>query len=74
MHENLGGRVAKLILDEAREWRADIIVMGTHGRREISHLLLGSDAEAVVRFSLVPVLLVRGKTAAKAGKRAIRHR
>jgi nucleotide-binding universal stress UspA family protein len=33
--------------------------MGTHGRRGVSHLFLGSDAEAVVRMSDVPVLLVR---------------
>lgn len=34
--------------------------MGTHGRRGIGHALLGSDAEAVVRLSRVPVMLVRG--------------
>ncbi|HET6492874.1 MAG TPA: universal stress protein [Burkholderiales bacterium] len=61
MPESLSGRVADVILDEARKWRADLIVMGTHGRRGISHMLLGSDAEAVVRSSPVPVLLVRGK-------------
>lgn len=61
MYENLSGRVADLILKEARKWRADIIVMGTHGRRGIGHALLGSDAEAVVRSSPAPVLLVRGK-------------
>lgn len=64
MPENLSGRVADVILNEARNWRADVIVMGTHGRRGISHMLLGSDAEGVVRSSPVPVLLVRGKTAA----------
>lgn len=74
MRENLSGRVSDLILDEARKWRADIIVMGTHGRRGISHVLLGSDAEAVVRSSPVPVLLVRGKTAAKGRKGATRRR
>ena len=61
MPESLSGRVADVILNEARKWRADLIVMGTHGRRGISHMLLGSDAEAVVRSSPVPVLLVRGK-------------
>jgi nucleotide-binding universal stress UspA family protein len=34
--------------------------MGTHGRRGVSHLVLGSDAELVLRMSRVPVLLVRG--------------
>jgi nucleotide-binding universal stress UspA family protein len=53
--------VADLILKEAKKWPADIIVMGTHGRRGVTHMLLGSDAEAVVRSSLVPVLLVHGE-------------
>lgn len=55
------GRVADVILDEARNWRADLIVMGTHGRRGVTHLLLGSDAERVLHASPVPVLLVRGQ-------------
>jgi Universal stress protein UspA and related nucleotide-binding proteins len=50
------------ILDEAKTWAADLIVMGTHGRRGISHLALGSDAELVVRESTVPVLLVRARS------------
>lgn len=57
--ENFAGRVAEVIVDEARKWGADLIVMGTHGRRGVSHLFLGSDAEMVVRLSDVPVLLVR---------------
>ncbi|HET9663622.1 MAG TPA: universal stress protein [Burkholderiales bacterium] len=65
MPENFSGRVADVILNEARKWRADVIVMGTHGRRGVSHMLLGSDAEGVVRGSTVPVLLVRGKAAAR---------
>ncbi|HSQ02971.1 MAG TPA: universal stress protein [Burkholderiales bacterium] len=63
MYENLAGRVAPLILDEAKKWRADLIVMGTHGRRGITHAVLGSDAETVVRSSPVPVLLVRAPDA-----------
>lgn len=66
MPENLAGRVADVILNEARKWRADLIVMGTHGRRGISHMLLGSDAEGVLRSSPVPVLLVRGNAPARA--------
>lgn len=61
LYENMTGRVADFILKEARKWKADVIVMGTHGRRGFSHVLLGSDAEAVVRNATVPVLLVRGK-------------
>jgi nucleotide-binding universal stress UspA family protein len=57
------GRVADAILDEARKWRAELIVMGTHGRRGVRHLLLGSDAESVVRAARAPVLLVRAPEA-----------
>jgi nucleotide-binding universal stress UspA family protein len=43
----------------AQEWPADLIVMGTHGRTGLSHLLLGSVAEKVVRKAPCPVLTVR---------------
>jgi nucleotide-binding universal stress UspA family protein len=52
-------RVSDLIVDEARCVGAGLIVMGTHGRRGLLRLALGSDAEAVLRDSPVPVLLVR---------------
>jgi nucleotide-binding universal stress UspA family protein len=52
-------RVSDLIVDEARRVGAGLIVMGTHGRRGLVRLALGSDAEAVLRESPVPVLLVR---------------
>lgn len=55
-----GGRLASVIADEAKAWPADLIVIGTHGRRGIDHLLMGSVAEGVARRSPVPVLLVRG--------------
>jgi nucleotide-binding universal stress UspA family protein len=57
--ENATGRVAEVLLGRAKRWRADLIVMGTHGRRGVNRMLLGSDAELVVRNSPVPVLLVR---------------
>ena len=47
------------ITDEAARWPADLIVVGTHGRTGLMHLLLGSVAEGVVRHAPVPVLLVR---------------
>ena len=56
--ENFTGRVADAIVEQARRWRADVIVMGTHGRRGFDRLLIGSNAELVVRHSHVPVLLV----------------
>ena len=59
--ENTGGRVADALIAEAKRWHADLIVMGTHGRRGVKRALLGSDAELVIRYSPVPVLLVPGK-------------
>jgi nucleotide-binding universal stress UspA family protein len=59
LHENFTGRVADLIVDEARKWRADLIVMGTHASGGIRHAVMGSDAEAVLHGAEVPVLLVR---------------
>jgi len=59
--ENATGRVAEAIVDQAKRWRADLIVMGTHGRRGVNRLLLGSSAELVVRNSTVPVLLIPGE-------------
>ena len=53
------GRAAKQILETAYERGADLIVMGTHGRTGIAHLLMGSVAEQVVRFAACPVLTVR---------------
>jgi nucleotide-binding universal stress UspA family protein len=44
---------------EVAEWPADLIVLGTHGRRGVGRMLLGSDAEQVLRTATVPVLLVR---------------
>jgi len=56
--EDFSGRVANAIVDQAKRWRADVIVMGTHGRRGLNRVFLGSDAELVARYSPVPVLLV----------------
>ncbi len=47
------------IVQTAEEMKADLIVMGTHGRTGLMHLLLGSVAERVVRLSPIPVLTVR---------------
>ncbi len=61
--DTLQGRVSDLIVDQAKSWRADLIVIGTHGRRGVSRVLMGSDAEQVVRSATVPVLLVRAPAA-----------
>ena len=57
--ETIGKQAASAIVEQAMAWPADLIVMGTHGRRGIGRLLMGSDAELVLRTSAVPVLLVR---------------
>jgi len=59
LREMLSGPAAYPIVREARKLRADLIVLGTHGRRGVRRLVLGSDAEQVVRTASVPVLLVR---------------
>ena len=53
-------RICEAIEDEAKRWKADLIVVGTHGHRGFRHLLLGSVAEGVIRVASTPVLLVRG--------------
>ena len=47
------------IINSANEINADLIVMGTHGRTGLSHVLLGSVAERVIRTSKIPVLSVK---------------
>lgn len=54
--QRLGTTVAKV----AASWGADLIVVGTHGRRGISRVVLGSGAEQILRNATVPVLTVRG--------------
>jgi nucleotide-binding universal stress UspA family protein len=52
------------IIDAARDKGADLIVMGTHGRTGLTHVLIGSVAERVVRLAPCPVLVTRQPTAA----------
>ncbi len=59
MLESIGGVAADFILAQAKEWKADLIVMGTHGRRGLMRLALGSNADLVVRGAAVPVMLIR---------------
>lgn len=65
--DGLGGRVCDHVIEQAAAWPADLIVLGTHGRRGLGRWLLGSDAEMVVRLAAVPVLLVRAKELAADG-------
>lgn len=58
--ELLHGPCAKTIVDAARRHHCDLIVMGTHGRTGMTHALMGSVAEDVVRHAECPVLTVHG--------------
>lgn len=59
LYENLEKTVQQRVIAEATTWNADLIVIGTHGRRGVRRLVLGSSAEGILRSSPVPVLLVR---------------
>jgi nucleotide-binding universal stress UspA family protein len=52
------GKPFEAILKVAEEWEADLIVLGTHGRTGLSHLLMGSVAEKVIRHSTKPIFIV----------------
>lgn len=54
------------ILAEAERWPADVIVIGTHGRRGVGRLIMGSVAESVLRGATRPVLLVRAPASGEA--------
>ena len=55
------GRIAEAIIEEAKEWPADLLVLGTHGRRGFSRFFLGSVTENIIRIATTPVLLVHGQ-------------
>jgi nucleotide-binding universal stress UspA family protein len=57
------GQPWQQIVDAIHESKADLLIMGTHGRRGLSHAIMGSVAEKLVRLSPVPVLTVRGTAA-----------
>ena len=59
VHHVRAGRPADAIVDVARDWSADLIVVGSHGRSGVGRVLLGSVAESVVRRAPCPVLVVR---------------
>jgi nucleotide-binding universal stress UspA family protein len=61
-------RTSEVVNEQAAAWNADLIVLGTHGRRGAGRLLLGSDAEQILRTATVPVLLVRAPEGAAAAQ------
>ena len=58
--EAAGQRLAEAVNKEAEAFHADLIALGTHGRRGIGRVLLGSGAEQIIRSATVPVLVIRG--------------
>jgi len=64
--ETTGASAGECIVNKAKEVDADLIVCGTHGRRGIRRVLMGSDAEYIVRRASMPVLLVRNQEKAAA--------
>jgi len=52
-------RLGHTVSEAARIWEADLVVVGTHGRRGIGRVLMGSGAEQITREASVPVLVIR---------------
>ena len=59
LFDNFGERLAEVVADSATRFNADLMVVGTHGRRGIGRVLMGSGAEQIIRLSPVPVLVLR---------------
>jgi nucleotide-binding universal stress UspA family protein len=60
-HRMCTGEPSQRLVEEARTGGYDLIVVGTHGRTGVLHLLLGSTAERLIRLSPVPVLVIPPK-------------
>lgn len=61
LFENNAQNIGSVIAGQTKKCRANLIVIGTHGRQGVTRLVMGSDAESVVREATVPVLMVRAK-------------
>ena len=57
--DRLGAHLAETVAGQATEWNASLIVVGTHGRKGIGRILMGSGAEQIIRLSTCPVLVIR---------------
>lgn len=67
LFDSVSGRLAEVVANAAREWNADLIVVGTHGRRGVGRMLMGSGAEQIIRLAPVPVLVIRSGTESSSG-------
>lgn len=64
------GNISETIVERADTWPADLIVMGTHGRRGVRRVIMGSVSEGVVAQTSKPVLLIRAEASSvPAGRR-----
>lgn len=61
--EEDSGRIFEHVVEQASRFKADLIVVGSHGRRCIGRVLLGSDAEQIARHATIPELVVRAQVA-----------
>ena len=59
--DQLGARLAESVANIAKDWDASLVVVGTHGRKGIGRMLMGSGAEQIIRLSTCPVLVIRGE-------------
>lgn len=55
------GKPSDEIINQAAAWKANLIVMGTHGRTGLMHMILGSVAENVIRHATIPVMVIPSK-------------
>ena len=60
MVDQVGQRLGHSVANAVGDWGGDLVVVGSHGRRGIGRVLLGSGSEQILRTSPVPVLMVRG--------------
>jgi nucleotide-binding universal stress UspA family protein len=67
LFDKFGERLGETVAQAAKLWNADLIVVGTHGRRGLGRVILGSGAEQIIRQAPVHVLVVRGAESAQAG-------
>ena len=69
--EKVAQRVSELVIAQADDWRADLIAIGSHGRRGLDRAMMGSDAEQIVRLASVPVLVARDAEGAGRSKQGL---
>jgi nucleotide-binding universal stress UspA family protein len=59
LFDRMGERLGTMVANAAKLWEADLIVVGTHGRRGLGRVLMGSGAEQIIRLAPIPTLVIR---------------